>query len=328
MGTDTMNSNNTGVIEKVPTGLKGLDDVLRGGIPRGSLTLLSGGPGTGKTLIGMEILVRNALAGTPGVILTFEERDTALRRYAGGFGWDLTDLEENGMLAIISARIQPEAILAGTFDLRGVTAILENRVKALGAGIVLIDAPDAFLTLLDHRPSERAELRSIHEWLLDSGLTSILTVKRHPGGPASSHYDFMDYMADCVIHLDQRVQEQITTRRLRVVKYRGSAFGRNEYPFGITDRGTWIIPVTQTSLQQKALGESLSSGVAGLDELLGGGFRRGSCTLFSGGSGTGKTTFLCSFVKDITSRGERVLYLDFEESWDALVSCMIVPESI
>ncbi len=103
MGTDTMNSNNTGVIEKVPTGLKGLDDVLRGGIPRGSLTLLSGGPGTGKTLIGMEILVRNALAGTPGVILTFEERDTALRRYAGGFGWDLTDLEENGMLAIISA---------------------------------------------------------------------------------------------------------------------------------------------------------------------------------------------------------------------------------
>jgi circadian clock protein KaiC len=152
-----------------------------------------------------------------------------------------------------------------------------------------------------------------------------MTVKRSSQKGGDSYYDFLDYMADCVIHLDQRVQEQITTRRLRVLKYRGSSYGRNEYPFGITPQGVWIIPVTQASLQQKALGESLPTGIQGMNELMGGGYRHGSCTLFSGGSGTGKTTFVCSFVEHITSIGEKVLYIDFEESWDALISCMKSP---
>lgn len=312
-------------VSKFSTGIRGFDEVLSGGIPRGSLTLLSGGPGTGKTMIGMELLIKSAMRGRPSILVTFEEREEALRRYAAGFGWKTEEMEASGMFRIIGARIQPEAILAGSFDLRGITAILASAVDAMSAEVVMIDAPDAFLGLLDNRSKERAELRAVHEWLLDRGLTTVMTVKRNPGSPDSSYYDFLDYMADCVVHLDQRVEEQITTRRLRVVKYRGSAYGRNEYPFGITDTGTWIIPVTQASLKQRGLGESLESGVETLDDLLGGGYRRGSCTLFSGGSGTGKTTFVCSFLKRMTTRGEKLLYLDFEESWEALISTMKSP---
>ena len=156
-------------------------------------------------------------------------------------------------------------------------------------------------------------------------MTAVITVKGTSASTFSSYYDFLDYMANCVIHLDQRVFEQVTTRRMRVTKYRGSSYGRNEYPFGVTNHGIRIIPVTQTSLAHRALGEVMPSGVASLDSIIGGGFRRSSCTLISGGSGTGKTTFACSFVRSAISAGERIVYLDFEESWDALVSCMSSP---
>lgn len=240
-------------VEKLPTGIPGLDEVLNGGIPMGSLTLLSGGPGTGKTMIGLELLARAAAEGIPCVLLTFEEREAALRMYATGIGLDLAPLEKGSLFRIIGARIDPEAILTGDFDLKGITAILESTLKSMNGKLVLIDAPDAFLGLLSDRASERAELRILHEWLVDRELTSIMTVKRSAHNGGDSYYDFLDYMADCVVHLDQRVQEQITTRRLRVIKYRGSSYGRNEYPFGITRHGVWIIPVTQTSLQQKPL---------------------------------------------------------------------------
>lgn len=311
-------------VPKVATGVRGLDSVLGGGIPRGTLTLLSGGPGTGKTMLGLEFLVRSAQAGQAGILLTFEEREDALRGYAGGFGWNIPELEAAGRLAIISARIQPDAILAGDFDLRGILGILRKKTEKIQADRLLIDAPDVFLRLLGDAAKERAEMHTLYEWLRDAKLTTLLTVK-DPAGSEFAHYEFLDYMADCVIHLDQRVDEQITTRRLRVIKFRGSPYGRNEYPFGISSHGVQIIPVTQTSLQHRALGECLSSGIVGLDRILDGGYRRNSCTLITGGSGTGKTTFACTFVQTATSSNERVLYLDFEESWDALVSCMHGP---
>ena len=312
-------------IAKIPAGVRGLDEVLNGGVPKGAMTLISGGPGSGKTMLGLEFLVRGAMAGHPGILLTFEETELALKNYAAGFGWDLAEFESKGLLAIVSARIQPDAVLSGDFDLRGVIGILRQKADAMTAEQVVVDAPDVFLRLLNDIAKERAELHLLHEWLREAGMTTLMTVKSRTDQALASHYDFLDYMAECVIHLDQRVQEQVATRRLRVIKYRGSAYGRNEYPFGITDKGIWIIPVTQASLRHASLGEGLSSGVDQLDEILGGGYRRNSCTLLTGNSGTGKTTFACAFALSMVSLGERILYLDFEESWDALVSCMLSP---
>jgi circadian clock protein KaiC len=303
-----------------------MDEVLDGGIPRGAVTLVSGGPGTGKTLLGLEFLVRGALAGNPGVLLTFEEREPDLRRYGQAFGWDVAALEKDNRLALVSARIPLEAIHAGDFDLRGILAILRAKTEVLCAERIVIDAPDVFLRLLDNVAKERAELHMMNEWIRDTGLTALMTVKSGThGGTYTSQYEFLEFMADCVIHLDQRVLDQVTTRRLRVIKYRGSAFGRNEYPFGLTDQGVWIIPVTQASLQHQALGTSMPTGIPALDRILAGGFRRSSCTLITGTSGTGKTTFVCSFAAAAVSRNEKVLYLNFEESWDALTSCMSSP---
>ncbi len=310
---------------KIPTHIPGLDTVLNGGIPKGAMTLLAGGPGTGKTMLGLEFLYRGALSGRAGVLLTFEEKDTALRRYAACFGWDLSDLEHRNLLSIIPARIQPEAVLSGDFDLKGILGLLSAKVQSLGAECIFIDAPDVFLRLLDNLAKERAQIHAMHAWLQDRGLTCMMSVKGDTRSESTHPYDFLEYMADCVIHLDQRVMEQISTRRLRIVKYRGSAFSRNEYPFSITENGVWIIPVTRASLRHQALGENLPSGVPGLDALLGGGYRRNSCSLISGSSGTGKTTFVCSFARAVIGQGERLLYLNFEESWDALVSCMISP---
>jgi circadian clock protein KaiC len=309
-------------LPKIPTGIVGLDEVLNGGIPEESMTLFTGGPGTGKTILGLEFLVRGAQAGHPGIMLTFEEREQDLRNYAIGFGWDIKALEKKDQLVLISARIQPDAILSGDFDLRGILAILKQKADLIQARRVLIDAPDVFLRLLDDIAKERAELHILNEWLREAGMTTIMTVKGKSESAYSSHYEFLEYMANCVINLDQRVFQQVTTRRMRIVKYRGSTYGRNEYPFGMTQDGVWIIPVTQTNLKHRELGDPLPSGIAELDTILGGGYRKNSCTLITGSSGTGKTTFACSFAISATSRNEKLLYLDFEESWDALVSCM------
>lgn len=312
-------------IKKVTTNITGLDEILNGGIPAGALTLLVGGPGSGKTMLGLEFLVRGAQSGRPGVMLTFEEKEIALRRYALGFGWDLPTLESQNQLAIISARIHPEVVLSGDFDLLGILGLLTQKAESMNATSIFIDAPDVFLRLLGDISKERAQLHAMNEWLQEKGMTILLTMKGESNSTTPSYYEFLEYMADCVIYLDQRVYNQVTTRRLRVVKFRGSSFSRNEYPFSITENGVWIIPVTRANLRHQALGEGLPTGVTGLDEILGGGFRRNSCTLISGSSGTGKTTFACSFVASAISQGEKVFYLDFEESWDALVSCMTSP---
>ncbi len=310
---------------KAPTGILGLDDILLGGVPEGCLTLLSGGPGTGKTVFALEFLVRGALAGRPGVFLTFEEREESLRRYASNFGWNVGMLEAQNRLSLIAARFDPDAILSGEFDLGSVLAILRHKTETLGARQVVIDAPDVFLRLMDNPARERAALYKLNDWLRDHRMTALTTVKETSHRVHGAYDEFLDYMADCVIQLDQRVNEQVTTRRLRVAKYRGAVYGRNEYPFGVTDTGIRVIPITQTNLRHSALGPAVSSGVPGLDALIDGGYRRGSCTLISGTSGAGKTTFACSFVRSTAESGEKLLYLDFEESWEAIVSCMVSP---
>lgn len=310
-------------VPKTHTGISGLDEILGGGIPEGALTLLNGGPGAGKTIMGMEFLYRGALSGEPGIVLTFEERADSLRRNFHTLGWDIPALEEQGRFAIVEGRVDPGAVLSGEFDLRAMLAILERKADGMGARRVLFDGPDVFLRLLDNPVKERVEFYRINDWLRDRGITALMSVKRN--SQTETRYDFLDYLADCVVELDQRVEQQVSTRRLRVVKYRGSDFGRNEYPFAIYRDGMHIIPVTGTSLRHRALGETVSTGMEKLDEILGGGLRRCSCNLVSGTSGTGKTTVACTFARSVCEEGENLLYIDFEESEDAVISGMLSP---
>ncbi|HNB36353.1 MAG TPA: circadian clock protein KaiC [Anaerolineales bacterium] len=311
---------------KTPTNIIGLDEILLGGVPTGGLTLLNGRAGTGKTLFGLEFLVKGAQMGEPGVLITFEEQEDALRRYAAGFGWDSDALENKGLLTIITARFDPDALLSGDFDLGGILAILRHKTESLHARRVFIDSPDMFLNLLDNRSKERTEIYRLIAWLRQQNMTTLMTAKLEREGENSiSDYGFLVYMADCVVQLDQKVIEQVTTRRMRVIKYRGSAHGRNEYPFSITDRGIWIIPITETHLNHTALGKPIPTGVAELDALMGGGYMQASCNLITGSSGTGKTTFAAAFTRRSAEDGKRVYYINFEESPASMMSCMLSP---
>ncbi len=312
-------------IPKAPTGIAGLDSVLGGGVPAGRVTILSGGPGSGKSTMGLQCLLNGAAAGDAGILVMFEERAATVRQDAWSRGWDLARLEKKNLLHLMDARLDPQAVIAGEFSINGLLAILDQRVKAIRAKYVVIDAVDALLYLYDDPMRERHELYALHEWLLDRGLTTIMTVKSVEQPEALSRYAFLDFMADCVIQVDQRVTAQITTRRLRVIKYRGSGYGRNEYPFVINEHGINIIPMTSNVLNHRPPGARMSSGTAWLDDALDGGFKRGTSVLISGTAGSGKTTLACLFTRAACLRKERVLYLNFEESPESMVSNMLSP---
>lgn len=310
-------------IPKVPTQIRGLDEVLEGGIPRGRTTLASGGPGSGKTVLGLEFLCRGALAGEPGVFVTFEERAEAVRTNALSMGWDLAGLEKAGKVAVIEARLNGAEVLSGDFDIQGILAIAEGHAKRIRAKRIVIDALDVLMRVYSDAQRERTELYRLHDWLIDRKLTSILSVKAQLNGDMAHRYEFLDFMADCVIRLDHRVQGQVATRRLRVIKYRGSGFGTNEYPYVIGEQGIVLFPLTKAELTHQPLGQKVSSGLAGLDAMLNGGFRRAACILVAGASGTGKTMLASAFAGAASHRHEKVLYLNFEESQEALIAGML-----
>ena len=312
-------------IPKVPTGIAGLDEVLRGGLPAGRMTLLSGGAGSGKSMMGLQCLLHGTGAGEPGILVMFEERAAAVRQNAWSLGWDLASLERKNRLYLMDARLNPEVVISGDFSIKGLLAILDHQAKAMRARRIMIDAVDALLYLYNDPKRERQELHTLHEWLLDRGLTAIMTVKSLPQGEAPSRYVFLDFMADCVIHVDQRVTVQVTTRRLRVIKYRGSGYGRNEYPFLIGENGINVIPITSNVLQHRPPGPKVSSGQVRLDDILAGGYKRGTSILIVGTAGAGKTTLACLFSQAACLRSERVLYLNFEESPESMVSNMLSP---
>jgi circadian clock protein KaiC len=253
----------------------------------------------------------------------FEERAAAVRQDAWSRGLDLTLLEKKNTLCLMEARLDPAGIVSGEFSIAGLLAVLDQRIKAMNAKIVVIDAVDALLHLYDNPMRERQELYALHEWLLDRRVTTIMTVKATPAEELPGRYAFLDFMADCVIHVDQRVTAQITTRRLRVIKYRGSGYGRNEYPFIINEDGINIVPITSNVLQHRAPGPRVSSGTAWLDGVLGGGFKRGTSILIAGTAGAGKTTMACVFAQAACLRRERVLYINFEESAESMASNML-----
>jgi circadian clock protein KaiC len=312
-------------IRKLPTGIGGLDLVLMGGLPRGRVTLVSGGPGSGKSVMGLQYLLHGALAAVPGVLVLFEERAAAVRQNAWSRGWDLASLEKKNKLCLLDARVDPEAVVAGDFSIRGLLAVLAHKIKALGAKCVVLDAVDVLLQMYDSPARERKELYALHEWLLDRRVTTIMTAKAIPSEEARARYAFLEFMADCVIELDQRVVGQIATRRLRVVKYRGSGYGRNEYPFIINEDGINVVAITNSALQHRPLGARVSSGVPALDEVLAGGYQRGASILIVGTAGAGKTTLACVFAQAAGRRGERTLYLNFEESAESMVGNMRSP---
>jgi circadian clock protein KaiC len=309
-------------LPKMPTGVAGLDDILRGGLPEARTTLFVGGPGSGKTVLSLETLCRAARADRPGVFVSFEERADAVRTNALSMGWDLAALERQGRLALLDPQLDYHAVRAGEFRIHGLLAVLDGQAEQIGARVVVIDAIDGLLRLFDDPGRRDDELYALHSWLLDHGFTAILTVKSRAARQTEPVYPLLDFLADCVIDLDQRTFEQVSTRRLRVMKYRGSGYISNECPFVISPDGVVLMPAASLELVHMPVGPPRSSGNETLDEMLGGGYRQGSTVLIAGPTGCGKTTLACTFALGAGARGERTLYISFEEGKESLLSTM------
>jgi circadian clock protein KaiC len=300
---------------KCLTGIHGLDEITLGGLPRGRPTLVCGGAGCGKTLLGMEFLVRGATEfDEPGVCLTFEETADELADNSASLGFDLPTLIKHKKLAIDHIYLERSLIEeTGEYDLEALFVRLGHAVDSIGAKRVLLDSVEALFAGLDNQLLLRAELRRLFRWLKERKLTTIVTGER--GRDTLTRHGLEEYLSDCVILLDHRVTETVLTRRLRIVKYRGSTHGTNEYPFLIENDGISVLPVTSMDLEYAACDERVSTGVPALDSLFGGdGYFRGSSILVSGTSGTGKTSLAAHFVDAACARGERCVCFSFEES--------------
>lgn len=304
-------------IPKILTRIRGLDDILTGGLPVGRISLFCGGPGAGKTSLAAEFLYRCAASGEPGVLVSFEERAEDLYANAAAMGMDARDLEAAGRFKIVHAAIPRHAVSSGDFDIQGLLAVLDGHARSIEANCIAIDAIDALMRVFGDPEREREELHALLDWLRTRGLTAVLTAKSDPSG--RQIYPFLDYMADCVLYLDQRFEGQVRTRRLQVVKYRGSGFLPNEHPYIIGRGGFVFMPVSSVSLANRPVGEPISSGNDALDAVLGGGYLRGSCVLLSGASGAGKTTLACTFVRRACRDGERVMFIGLEQSEEAMI---------
>jgi circadian clock protein KaiC len=305
----------TRAVAKSPTGIHGLDEITNGGLPRGRPTLVCGGAGSGKTLLATSFLVHGAERfGEPGVLMTFEENGEELANDVASLGFDLPRLVEEGKLFIDYVRIERGEIEeTGEYDLEGLFVRLDHAIRSTGARRVVLDTLESLFSGLANANILRAELRRLFRWLKDKGMTAVITAERGEG--TLTRQGLEEYVSDAVILLDHRVTEQVSTRRLRVVKYRGSHHGTNEYPFLIDRHGLTVLPVTSLGLTHRASVERLPSGVRELDEMLGGqGYYRGSTVLVSGTAGTGKTSLAVHFADAACRRGERVLYFLFEES--------------
>src|SRR5690242_14167745 len=311
-------------LPKSPTGIGGLDEVTGGGLPKGRTTLVCGSAGCGKTLLAMEFLVHGALQyGEPGVCMEFEEAAGKLTANVRSLGFDLLDLVKRKKLLVDHVRIERNEIEeTGEYNLDGLFIRLSHAVDAIKAKRVVLDSVESLFAGLSDAAVLRAELRRLFRWLDDHNLTAIVTAERGDNGALTRH-GLEEYIADCVILLDHRVNEQISTRRLRIVKYRGTAHGTDEYPYMIDDDGISVLPITSLSLTHKAPAARVSVGIAGLDEMLGGkGFFRGSSVLVSGTAGTGKSTIAARFASAACARGETCLYFAFEESPSQIVRNM------
>lgn len=301
-------------LEKCPAGIRGLDDILDGGLPRGRPTLVAGGAGSGKTMIAMEFLVRGATQyNEPGIFMSFEESTGDLVKNFASLGWNLKNPEDSKKLALDHVYIERSEIEeTGEYDLEGLFIRLNYAIDSIGAKRVVLDTIESLFGGLSNEGILRAELRRLFSWLKEKGVTAVITGERGEG--TLTRRGLEEYVSDCVITLDHRVEGQVLTRRLRVVKYRGSTHGTNEYPFLMDEHGISVLPITSLRLEHDVSAERISSGVPRLDTMLEGGFYRGSSILISGTAGTGKTSLSSSFANVNCERGERCLYFAFEDS--------------
>ncbi len=310
-------------LRKSPTGVAGLDEVTGGGLPRGRPTLVCGGPGSGKTLLAISFLVNGAVRyGEPGVLMSFEESAQDLAADVASLGFDLPRLIDEGRLAIDYVHIERSEIEeTGEYDLDGLFVRLDYAIKSIGARRLVLDTIESLFGGLQNENILRAELRRLLRWLKERQITVLLTGERGDG--SLTRHGLEEYVSDAVILLDHRVDDQVSTRRIRVVKYRGSHHGTNEYPFLIDREGISVLPVTSMRLRHAVSAERVSTGVPTMDAMLGGrGYFRGATVLVSGTAGTGKTSIAATFANAACARGERCLYLQFEESPEQLVRNM------
>ncbi len=312
---------------KMPTGIAGFDEITRGGLPRARTTLLVGGPGSGKTIMALQFLAHGAgKCNEPGIFVAFEETSQRIEANAESFGWGLTELLRKKQLFFLDAQPKSDLVQSGDFDIGGMLAALEAQTRKMQTKRIVFDALDVVLALLPDPAAKRREIYRLHEWLLEHGLTGIITAKTD-GDLASvavqQPFGFMQFMVDCAVILDHRVSLGIAHRNLRVQKYRGSGFDENESPFLIGNGGLEVDVVRSRApadpKARKVSLERLSSGIKRLDTMLGGGFYRGSSILITGYSGTAKTTLSGSFAEAACRRGERTLFVSFDSDCDEVM---------
>lgn len=311
MATDS----NKNIFPKCLTGIQGLDEITDGGLPQGRPTLICGSAGCGKTLMGIEFLVRGAVEyNEPGVLISFEESPEDLTQNVASLGWNLEELIAEQKLAIDYIHIDPYQIEEiGNYDLEGLFIRIGSLLDEIQAKRIVLDTIEVLFISLNNSSIVRSEIRRLFRWLKEKGLTAIITGER--GENTLTRQGLEEYVSDCVIRLDQRVQEEISTRRLQIIKYRGSQHGTNEYPFLITENGISVLPITSVSLEHQVSNERVSSGVPRLDTMLGNeGYFRGSSILITGTAGTGKSSFAAHFAAAACKRGEGCLYIATEES--------------
>ncbi|WPL16008.1 Circadian clock protein kinase KaiC [Thiorhodovibrio winogradskyi] len=307
-------------VNKAKTGIQGFDEITGGGLPAGRTTLVCGGPGCGKTLFAMEFLVRGATEfNEPGIFMAFEESMPELCANVASVGFDLQSLLVEKRLLVDEVELDPETpAVTGDFDLDGLFLRLADAIDRIGARRLVLDTLERLFGNLPNPNIVRRELHRLFRWLKEREVTVILTAERGDG--TLTRHGLEEYVSDCVIVLSHELEHLVSTRRLRVLKYRGSGHGTNEYPFLIDDEGISILPVTSVSLAHEASQERISSGVERLDDMLGGqGFFRGSSILISGTAGTGKTSLAGHFANATCKRDERALYFAFEESPSQIV---------
>lgn len=308
-------------IEKRPTGVQGLDELLGGGLPSGRTTLVAGGPGAGKTVLTLQALVHGARElGEPGIFVAFEESADRLKANVAGFGWNLPELEDDNLF-FLDAQPQPEWVQSGKFDLNGLLAGLDQKVSDMGARRIAFDAIDIVLALMDDRRAIQQQVHLLNNWLAKRELTAFLTYKLGAHSELAAQLEFLQFMVDCSIELRHEMIDGVAHRGLRIVKYRGASFEENPAPFVIGANGMQVAlskgheEPSSTSVST----ERVSSGVEALDSMLGGGYFRGASILITGAPGTAKTTLGGAFSKAACERGERTLFVSFDSRADEIV---------